>query len=386
MLNNEIQAEFEIQPKQNFHYRYPSEMRMTHGVINGQIEDSYPKVILRLPANEQKDKFHNKRDFFVLCTLHRYDKHNIVLSPHLLQHKGETKLNHNIIFERMNEDPVCPTKKYWELKDYVIIRLKKDEYKNSIEKKREFYNAKGLPLPFDNLLGEINLENTQSLCNCAEPNVCLGVTIFERDFYNDTYSLIANTIYSCNIFDGDDLCIQRICNPKGSVNGGTEVTLLIKLGTKLYPQVCIKKIHPKTKETEWKRILNVPQSKIFCNHAITFTTPRYDNTNSDEDTNGNDIEVNISVVIRDSTYQSNCVKFYYVKENRKRPYRETDSEPNQTQYLSSKVSKDNCSIMPQVDRLYIDERKITVQRKIDKLSDLVAKGNEMDADYHTVMP
>lgn len=177
MLNNEIHAEFEIQPKQNFHYRYPSEMHMTHGVLNGQKEDSYPKVTLNLPAYQQNDEFGNKRDYYVLCTLHRYaeNNRNIVLSPHLLQHKTEEDLNHDVIFQRMQEDPKCPTKKYWELKDYVIIRLKKSEHKTSIERKRESHNAKGLPLSFDNLLGEINLENAQSLNNCAEPNVSITV-------------------------------------------------------------------------------------------------------------------------------------------------------------------------------------------------------------------
>ena len=175
--NNEIRAEFEIQPKQNFHYRYPSEMHMTHGVLNGQSEDAYPKVTLNLPANQQNYEFDNKRNYYVLCTLHRYaeNNRNIVLSPHLLQHRTMENLNYDVIFERMDEDPVCPTKKYWELRDYVIIRLKKNEYRRSIEKKGEYFNAKGLPLSFDNLLGEINLANAQSLISCGETNVSITV-------------------------------------------------------------------------------------------------------------------------------------------------------------------------------------------------------------------
>nr|BAA96798.1 sarcophaga-derived Rel/Ankyrin molecule [Sarcophaga peregrina] len=379
MLYNDFHVEFEIQPKQNFHYRYESEKHMTHGILNGQIDDSYPKVTLNLPANQQNG------DYYVLCTLHRYAENNrkIVLSPHLLQHNTEKNLNYDVIFERMQEDPKCPTKKYWEFKNYVIIRLKKTEYKSSIEKKREFYNAKGLPLSFDNLLGDINLENAQSLADCAQPNVCLGVTIFEKNVNDKTYSLIANTKYSCNIFDGDDLYIHRICNAKGSINGGTEVNLLIKLPSKLCPQISIKKIHPETMETEWERFVNVKQSDIFGNHAITFITPRYDNPQANnEANNGHDIKVKISVVIRNSTYRSNSVDFYYVRENRKRPYSVVDNEPSTDNTRPNIISRDNV-VSKQLERLHID-KKVTVQNGIDKINDMVAKGEETVLDNSAI--
>ena len=130
--------------------------------------------------------------------------------------------------------------------------------------------------------------------------------------------------------------------------------------------------------------MKVSQSDIFGNHAITFTAPPYDNPQAiNEANNGNDIEVNISVTIRDSTYESNCVKFYYVKEyrNLKRPYSEVDSEPSTHNARPNIISRDSYSAMQtalQMDRLHIGDRKVTVQNGIDTINDMVTQGDETD--------
>ena len=148
--------------------------------------------------------------------------------------------------------------------------------------------------------------------------------------------------------------------------------------------------------------MNVSQSDIFCNCAITFITPPYDNRHYNGTVNGEDIKVYICVVIGNTTYQSNCVKFYYVTENNNRPYVEVDNEsrphtirPNvivrdrlhindrnlteqsEIDKISDMVAEGDITALP-LDKLKIVERKVTVQDGIDNINDMVAKGDETD--------
>lgn len=140
----------------------------------------------------------------------------------------------------------------------------------------------------------------------------MGFTIFERDFYNDRYTLYKNTIYSCNIYNGDSLRIHKICNNKGNIKGGTEVTILIKTDNNITPNVLMKKIHPETRNTVWSDMITIEKNDIFLNAAISFRTRAY---NGPIDNNEDEIEVLISVVVGNSNYKSNEVKFYYIKEH-----------------------------------------------------------------------
>ncbi|XP_037812236.1 uncharacterized protein LOC119603996 [Lucilia sericata] len=315
MENNEFlqnNASVEIEPKQNFHFRYESEINQgnTHGILNGQNED-YPKLKLLLPENAAKDEWGNERDIYVLCSLHCY-ANNKPLSPHLLMIKGKKAVNYKFIFEKMETSEHNAAERFWKLKEYVIVRLQNKQYKQSLENKQREFGQLGLPLNFERLLGTLTLNDYRSVKDSGNLNVCLGFTIFERDFYENTYSLYRDPIYSCNIYHGDDLKIKKLCNIKGSIRGGTEITILIRLESNLPLNVSIKKINEETKETEWFTEVQIPEKNIFQNAAITFNLPRYDGPRTDDEV---EIEVNICVVVRDTTYKSDNAKFYYINEN-----------------------------------------------------------------------
>lgn len=139
----------------------------------------------------------------------------------------------------------------------------------------------------------------------------MGFTIFERIKDKDTYSLYKETIYSCNIYNGDNLRIHDICNTKGNINGGTKVTLLMKIDSNLKLNVHMKKIDEENKETLWSNIIPIDKKSIFENAAIQFITPRYNGPIAD---NEEEIKVLVSVVVENSSYKSNEAKFYYIHE------------------------------------------------------------------------
>lgn len=157
----------EIQPKQNFHFRYESEIERqgnSHGILKGQ-QGRYPKIELRLPEEKKYS------EFFVLCSLHSFENTKI-LSPHLLMPNGITELNYGFIFEPMQMAEDNPMKRVFELRDYVIVRLKKAMYNNSFTNKRAAYERLQLPtLVFEELLGPLNLDNPRQVKDSAKLNV-----------------------------------------------------------------------------------------------------------------------------------------------------------------------------------------------------------------------
>ncbi|XP_023298577.2 uncharacterized protein LOC111681089 [Lucilia cuprina] len=358
MENNEFlqnNAKVEIEPKQNFHFRYERDINQgkTHGILNGQNED-YPKLKLLLPENGAKDEWGNQRDFYVLCSLHCNDN-NKPLSPHLLMIKGKTAVNYRFIFEKMETSEHNTAERFWKLKDYVIVRLQNKQYKKSLENKQSEFAELGLPFDFKRLLGPLKLDdrNVQdsgklkddpSIQDSGKLNVCLGFTIFEKDFYNNTYSLYRDPIYTCNIYHGDDLKIKKLCNIKGSIRGGTEITILIRFESNLPLNVLIKKIKKNTNETEWFREVQIHEEQKFQKAAITFNLPSYDGPHSDKEV---EIEVYMCVVVRDTTYKSDSVKFYYINENSYKRRIDEDQcnvEYNGKKKKSSDVSNDSADL------------------------------------------
>ncbi|XP_073847043.1 uncharacterized protein [Musca autumnalis] len=295
----------QIQPKNNFRFRYERELERTHGCIKGEdpvdlSEDSsvtklYPKIKLTVPAND-------KREFFVLCSLHAYDEDKInrherlCLSPHLLMRKGVHQLNYAFIFEQMKTVSKDWTARYWELENYIIVRLKVNQYRNSLEQKQSQYQMLGLPLPFEELNDGLDFGNNES----GRLNVCLGFTIFER-IGEGNYRLHENTIYSNNIYDNCDLKIHRLCNISGSTEGGDNITLLMRL-----KNGCSYEVHmfDNCGWEEW-----VKPHSTFGNSSITFTLPPYTGTMNDLYSIDVDIEV---VADRRSGFKSKEVKFKYV--------------------------------------------------------------------------
>ncbi|XP_073831323.1 nuclear factor NF-kappa-B p110 subunit-like [Musca autumnalis] len=313
-LNNSLRIE--IQPKQNFHFRYTSELKNTHGCITGQAPitltnnncssaETYPTIHLKLPADANYTDNGTKREFFVLCSLHAYDENKfknnqpLCLSPHLLLRKCERDVNYEFIFEEMKDLPDDVSTRFWELQDYVIVRLKTDQYQQSWQKKQRQYNMLGLPLPFNQLKGDLDVKNSECVKKSGSLNVCLGFTIFECVGVKN-YRLYKETIYSDNIYHSDDLKIHRLCNFSGSKEGGDYITLLIKLQAGYNYEVRI------FRGTEWE--VYVKPHSIFCNSSITFQLPPYTGPNTDLDS----IDVLMEVVVDRSRFKSTSVKFEYV--------------------------------------------------------------------------
>uniref|UniRef100_A0A1I8PNY5 Rel homology dimerisation domain-containing protein n=1 Tax=Stomoxys calcitrans TaxID=35570 RepID=A0A1I8PNY5_STOCA len=329
-----------IQPKQNFHFRYLKELENTHGVLIGQQPQSTalqvgktkssiecgcsPTIKLQLPANAHLDDYQNKRDFYVLCSLHSYANNEpYSLSPHLLMPKGETEESYGFIFAKMDENPLDPCERTWQLQDYVIVRLKTgnkfENYEKSLLQKKNHYENLQLPMGFDKLMGKVNMGNKESLKSSGGLNVCLGFTIFEKDFYQNSYSLYKETIYSHNIFHGDDLNIHHLCNTKGSVGGGLVVTLLMKLYAGYDYNIHMVYLDPINGAISWEHTLPVNPKKIFSNAAITFELPKGPHVPEVEE-----FKVHLEVVVGQSTYKSQAVEFWYQNSSenalwRKRP-------------------------------------------------------------------
>ncbi|XP_065357426.1 uncharacterized protein LOC135951670 [Calliphora vicina] len=385
MNNNEFlknNPSVEIEPKQNFHFRYESEIEQgnSHGALTGQ-EGDHPKIKLRLPENGHLDECGNKRDFFVLCSLHCFDN-NRTLSPHLLLPKGESKLNYNFIFEKMDVCGDNPGQRVWELRDYVVVRLKNSEYKRSLTNKATAYDSLKLPVDFAKLMGQLDLNNAREVKFSGKLNVCLGFTIFERDFYQNTYSLYRDTIYSCNIYHGDDLKIKSLCNIKGSIHGGTIVTILIRLESNLPLNIFIKKIDKK--KTVWSTTVKISNKDIFLNAAVTFTMPPYGGPKSEDD----EIEVNMCVMVENTTYKSDSFKFFYINERaRKRPRvtEQQDNPPEQREKVS-KQSRDVCFVSYDHATLpefcFNAENNVDIQFKIDKIFKTVKNPNHIVSCEH----
>uniref|UniRef100_A0A1I8NRX8 Rel homology dimerisation domain-containing protein n=1 Tax=Stomoxys calcitrans TaxID=35570 RepID=A0A1I8NRX8_STOCA len=326
-----------IQPKQNFHFRYLSELKSTHGALIGQQPQSIahqdrtnttplgsdlsPTIRLQLPANAYLDNYQNKRDFYVLCSLHSYANNEpYSLSPHLLMPKGETEESYDFIFAKMDENPLDPCERTWQLKDYVIVRLKTgnnfENYEKSLLQKKNHYENLHLPMVFDGLNGNMDMNDKRSVRLSGVLNVCLGFTIFEKDFYQNSYSLYKETIYSHNIFHGDDLNIHHLCNAKGSVSGGLNVTLLMKLYSGYDYNIHMVYLDPITGATIWEHTQPVNPEKIFSNAAITFELPTGPHVPDVEE-----FKVHLEVVVGQSTYKSQAVPFFYQNINEYGPSR-----------------------------------------------------------------
>lgn len=138
----------------------------------------------------------------------------------------------------------------------------------------------------------------------------MGFTIYERDFYTNEYRLYKETIFSDNIFHGDDLRIHQLCNTKGPIGGGTKVHILIKLQSGYVYFVRMFRYNKERKLVDWEKFVEIKNDDIFSNAAITYTLPPGpENVNTDE------IEVMIEVVVNRSTYRSKGVKFWYLNTN-----------------------------------------------------------------------
>ncbi|XP_061391369.1 nuclear factor NF-kappa-B p110 subunit-like [Musca vetustissima] len=314
-----------VQPKQNFHFRYTSELQNTHGFITGQVPatpttpqnysaaETYPTIHLKLPADGNFDDSGKKREFYVLCSLHAYnmdERDHHWLSVHLLMPKSRRNVSYDFVFEKMSDDCNDATARCWELKDYVIVRLKSEEFEKSWKGKQQQYAALGLPLTFDQLKGDgLDLRDKECVKKSARLNVCLGFTIFESIDDGNTYRLYKETIYSDNIYHADDLRIHRLCNIDGSVrSGGKKVTLLIKLQSGYSYEVHM--FRDEQGIAVWDVYIPVGQRNIFCNSSITFNLPDY----TGPDFDGDSINVFIEVTVNRSTFKSQCVTFTYLKE------------------------------------------------------------------------
>ncbi|XP_075165677.1 uncharacterized protein LOC142238050 [Haematobia irritans] len=351
-----------IQPKQNFHYRYLSELKETHGVITGRPHpgvpnlqpqkqnrsqksvpvDIWPTVTLQLPSEANFDENGNKREFYVLCSLHSCNgSEAFSLSPFLLMAKGTTEANHNFIFCKMNENE-DPLQRIWELRDYVIVRIetgnKKNSkvfsnYKQSFEKKRSHYNSLKLPMEIDELLGTLDIDKVESLKRSGTLNVCLGFTVFEKIIATNSYRLYKNTTYSDNIYHGDDLCISKLCNLKGSVTGGLDVTFLMNGNSGHKYNVHMTLYDKTSSQLIWKEVQQIQEKNIHKNCAYSFILPKGPVI---EDVD--EFKVALEVVVDNSTYKSQPIPFCYVNNKnedippRKRARKEetTDEEVNFT--------------------------------------------------------
>ncbi|XP_058981686.1 nuclear factor NF-kappa-B p110 subunit [Musca domestica] len=306
-LNSSLQIQ--IQPKQNFHFRFESELKNTHGFITGRVRDIYPKIQMRLPDSANLNDNGKVRQFFVLCSLHSYNEEKIAekkplhLSPHLLLPKSKRKIDYAFVFEKMKNCQDDVTDRYWELVDHVIVRSgkKNNKYGKTLRAKQLKYESLGLPLPFDKLQGDLDLnEITQS----AGLIVCLGFTIFER-IDDETYRLYKETIYSDPIYHGDDLKIHDICNFSGSTSGGQFVYMRIKLQSGYCYTVRV--FLDVAGKTVWESY--VKPKDTFMNSSIKFELPPYTGPDFSEDS----IEVSMEVVVDRSTFKSRPVKFTYSK-------------------------------------------------------------------------
>ncbi|XP_058981676.1 nuclear factor NF-kappa-B p110 subunit-like isoform X2 [Musca domestica] len=317
-LNSSLQIQ--IQPKQNFHFRFESELKNTHGFITGRgeavtngrncsVRDIYPKIQMRLPDSANLNDNGKVRQFFVLCSLHSYNEEKIAekkplhLSPHLLLPKSKRKIDYAFVFEKMKDCQDDVTGRYWELVDHVIVRSRKknNKYGETLRAKQLKYESLGLPLPFDKLQSDLDLnEITQS----AGLIVCLGFTIFER-IDDETYCLYKETIYSDPIYHGDDLKIHDICNFGGSTSGGQVVFMRIKLQSGYCYTVRV--FLDVAGKTVWESY--VKPMDTFLNSSIKFELPPYTGPDFPEDS----IEVSMEVVVDRSTFKSRPVKFAYSK-------------------------------------------------------------------------
>ncbi|XP_065355462.1 uncharacterized protein LOC135949928 [Calliphora vicina] len=360
---NESELRIKIQPKQNFHFRYENEINQqgnTHGVLQGQQKYKYPTIELSLPANKRNS------EFFVLCSLHRFtDIVPKTLSPHLLMRKGVTELNYEFIFEKMKTVEDNPMKRVWELRDCVIVRLTKKEYNNSFTNKRTAYERLQLPsLTFEELLGELNLDDPSDVEDSAKGNVCLGFTIFEKKAKAKQYTLYKKTIYSCNIYNADTLKIYKIDTPKGSVLGGTEINIKSKFESCWTLIVLINKINERTNKIVWNTtVKDLKKNK----NTITFTLPPYGGPESEDD----EIEVNMCVKVENSTYISDNVKFFYVNERpRKRP-RVTEKQDNPPEQRANDMSNISCDYETSPEfsgsKEFVCTQHVDIKFKIDKI-------------------
>lgn len=171
LINN---FSIEIQPKQNFHFRYVTDLNSTHGAVKGQ-QGEYPRIKLLLPENGLRDDMDNSRDFYVLCTLHAYDE-NQSLSPHHLMLKGsninDDNINDDPIFKKMERSESSLTQLNWELKDYVIVREKMNNLQKSLEIKKKYLEDLKLPQDFiATLSGKLDLWNKGQVKNSGICNV-----------------------------------------------------------------------------------------------------------------------------------------------------------------------------------------------------------------------
>uniref|UniRef100_T1PCK6 Ankyrin n=1 Tax=Musca domestica TaxID=7370 RepID=T1PCK6_MUSDO len=264
---------------------------------------------MRLPDSANLNDNGKVRQFFVLCSLHSYNEEKIAekkplhLSPHLLLPKSKRKIDYAFVFEKMKDCQDDVTGRYWELVDHVIVRSgkKNNKYGKTLRAKQLKYETLGLPLPFDKLQGDLDLnEITQS----AGLIVCLGFTIFER-IDDETYRLYKETIYSDPIYHGDDLKIHDICNFSGSTSGGQFVYMRIKLQSGYCYTVRV--FLDVAGKTVWESY--VKPKDTFMNSSIKFELPPYTGPDFPEDS----IEVSMEVVVDRSTFKSRPVKFAYSK-------------------------------------------------------------------------
>ncbi|XP_065358258.1 uncharacterized protein LOC135952310 [Calliphora vicina] len=393
---NESELCIKIQPKQNFHFRYESDIKKqgnTHGVLQDQQKDKYPTIELSLPANKRNS------EFFVLCSLHRFtDTVPKTLSPHLLMRKGVTELNYEFIFEKMKTVEDNQMKRVWELRDCVIVRIKSEEktketkktkktkeykeYNNSFTNKKAAYERLQLPsLAFEELLGELNLNDPSEVKDSGILNVCLGFTIFEKKA-KAKYDLYTKTIYSCNIYHGDDLSIHKLCNTRGSVLGGTEITILIRLESNLPLNVFIKKIDERTRQTVWST--TVRSLQLFGNAAVTFTMPPYQGPPSTDE----EIEVYMCVMVKNTTYKSDKVKFIYINERPRKRSRVTEQHDYTSEQIAN-VSRQSSDVrcvsydhatLPEFS--FNAEKNIDIQFKIDKFFKTAKNPNHIVSCEH----
>uniref|UniRef100_A0A1I8PSE3 Rel homology dimerisation domain-containing protein n=1 Tax=Stomoxys calcitrans TaxID=35570 RepID=A0A1I8PSE3_STOCA len=309
------------QPKQNFHYRYLSELGENHGVLTGQEQEpgtstTWPEISLKLPSNGYMEHEHNKI-YYVLCSLHSYlDKRPSALSSHQLMPKGQVA-NHNLIFQQMEQKQ---DSWHWKLKDYIIARLKyggttKNKkyqiFRDSLKHKMDYFNNLQLQgLTFDELNCNADINDAKVLEKSVILNVCLGFTIFEKTNNSSTYKLTHKTIYSDNIYDGDDLKIIKLCNTTGSLSGGLDVTFLMNgHGAHKY-NVHMWYWNEKKNQIVWEKKIAIQKKDIVKNVAYSFDSP--DGRELRNWMSGaNEIEVKLQVQVDQSTYKSNAVGFKY---------------------------------------------------------------------------
>lgn len=108
--------------------------------------------------------------------------------------------------------------------------------------------------------------------------------------------------------------------------------------------------------------------------------PPYGGPPSDLD----EIEVSMCVVVQDTTYKSNSVKFFYLNHDkpqrkRRRISIEEDTKPRTYDRRLDNISRDHAMLtMPKLEKLNLDDKIVSQQSVVDKIYKKVTESKETD--------